>query len=141
MGQQDDVPDDDIKNKQNTDEIVIADELKNVRLKKVKLKEEVNQHADMRKVDTIARGDGVQKICKTRNIENFKDKMNFFKNLQQKSSASTSHGGNILDGPSHSNFKESDSCTKLSEENGPMGEEIRHGPMRREDTWEVNSLK
>ena len=111
MGQQDDVPDDDIKNKQNTDEIVIADELKNVRLKKVKLKEEVNQHADMRKVDTIARGDGVQKICKTRNMENFKDKMNFFKNLQQKSSATTSHGENILDGPSHSNIKESDSFT------------------------------
>ena len=109
-----------------------------MRLKKVKLKEENNEHADMRKVDTIARGDGVQKICKTRN---FKDKMNFFKNLQQKSSASTSHGENILDGPSHSNIKESDSFTKLSEENGPMGEGIRRGPMRREDTWEVNSLK
>ena len=66
--------------------------------------------------------------------------MNFFLNVQQKSSASTSHGEIILDGPSHSNIKESDSFTKLSEENGPMGEEIRRGE-RREDTWEVNSFK
>ena len=130
------------ENKQNTDKKVeIADELKNVRLKKINLNEEVNPRADMRKVNTIARGDGIQKICKTRNIENFKDKMISFKNLQQKSSASTSHGENVLDGPSHSNVKERDSYTKLSEENGPMGEGIRRGPMRREDTWEVNSLK
>ena len=140
LGQPDDVPDGEYlkhKNKPRIDDKVeFADELKNVKLKKIKLKE----NADMRKVDNIARGDEVLKNCNTRKLENFKDKINFFKNLQQKSSA-PSHGETLLDGPSCNIAKESDSFKNLSEENGPMGDQIRRGPMRREDYSEVNCLK
>ena len=79
LGQPDDVPDGEcLKHENKTridDKVEFADELKNVKLKKIKLKE----NADMRKFDNIARGDEVLKICNTRKLENFKDKINFSK--------------------------------------------------------------
>ena len=128
-------------------ELEVECNLTKQKLKNIELKENIleKEHAEMRKVNTDARRKGVPKICNTENFENFNNKINFFKNLQRSTSASTSQGETNFNGqgppPKFTNESDSISLKKSSDKFGPMGDEIRCGLIRRRTTWDENCLK